>query len=225
MSIKLVDKIVRTKRRSVALVVTKQGIVVVRAPFKTPMAMIKSFVDKHQAWIERKKILQQEKLQCIKKLSEKKYAEGDKLLYEGKHYELKRGMQENICLADSLCIPSTMLEQAKEHLTEWYKIKALAKIIERVKHYAQQARLEYKEIKIINAKNCWGRCNEKKVLHFNWRLIMAPPDVLDYVVVHELAHLIELNHSQAFWQQVKIIYPNYEQPKKWLNDRGRTLVL
>lgn len=83
----------------------------------------------------------------------------------------------------------------------------------------------YKRITIRDQKTRWGSCSAKGTLSFNWRLMLAPPAILDYVVVHELCHLTHMNHSAAFWQAVESVYPDYRTARKWLKDHGQELVL
>ncbi len=83
----------------------------------------------------------------------------------------------------------------------------------------------YKRITIRDQKTRWGSCSAKGTLSFNWRLMLAPPAILDYVVVHELCHLTHMNHSAAFWQAVETVYPDYRNARKWLKDHGQELVL
>ncbi len=83
----------------------------------------------------------------------------------------------------------------------------------------------YKRITIRDQKTRWGSCSAKGTLSFNWRLMLAPPAILDYVVVHELCHLTHMDHSAAFWQAVETVYPDYRNARKWLKDHGQELVL
>lgn len=95
----------------------------------------------------------------------------------------------------------------------------------RVAYYLQFTGGSYERISIRDQKTRWGSCSAKGTLSFNWRLMLAPPAVLDYVVVHELCHLTYMNHSAAFWQKVESIYPDYRSSRRWLKDHGQELVL
>ena len=98
--------------------------------------------------------------------------------------------------------------------------KAMEIIPERVRHFAPIIGVTYGRITIRNQKSRWGSCSEGKNLNFSWRLILMPIEVMDYVVVHELAHLKQMNHSQAFWEEVEKILPNYKEQRKWLKENG-----
>jgi len=93
-------------------------------------------------------------------------------------------------------------------------------ITERVQWYAAKHGLEYKQVKITSARTRWGSCNSRGTLSFSWRLVMAPVPVIDYVVVHELAHTVEKNHSKKFWAKVQIIMPDYQNRIEWLDKNG-----
>lgn len=101
--------------------------------------------------------------------------------------------------------------------------KAREKITELVKHYCLVYSLSYQKIFIKGHRSLWGSCSQKKNLNFNWRLILAPERILHYVVVHEVCHLREMNHSKNFWQLVELTVPEYRECRRWLIKNGRTL--
>lgn len=101
---------------------------------------------------------------------------------------------------------------------------ALKVIPERAAHYASYVGMPYGRITIRNQRTRWGSCSSKGNLSFNCLLMLAPPEVVDYVVVHELCHLKEMNHSKAFWSLVERILPNYQNSRKWLKDNGPRLI-
>ena len=102
--------------------------------------------------------------------------------------------------------------------------KALRYIPERVRHFAPAVGVDYGRITIRNQQTRWGSCSGKGNLNFNCLLMLAPPEVLDYVVVHELCHRKEMNHSRAFWAEVERVLPAYKIQKKWLKDHGRKIM-
>ena len=215
-------KIIRSKRRTLALVITKDATLEVRAPLKLSLDFIEKFVNKKRSWIEKKKALVSNKRD---RTQPKKFVDGEEFMYEGEVYRLQIGDCESINLSSVLFFPKKFLPQAKHHLTIWYKNKALKKIIERVNHYADKAQLQYKAIKITSAGRSWGSCSAKGSLNINWRLLMAPPIILDYIVVHELVHLVERNHSKQFWNKVQKILPDYKEHEVWIKQNGDALML
>ena len=106
-----------------------------------------------------------------------------------------------------------------------YKEAARTYIPKRVAYYNAMTGGSYSRISIRDQKTRWGSCSSKGTLSFNWRLMLAPPSILDYVVVHELCHLTNMNHSPAFWQAVEAVYPDYKNARKWLKEHGSELVL
>ena len=95
----------------------------------------------------------------------------------------------------------------------------------RVAYFVQFTGGSYSRITIRDQKTRWGSCSAKGTLSFNWRLMLAPPAILDYVVVHELCHLTYMNHSASFWKKVESVYPDYRTARKWLKDHGHELIL
>ena len=110
--------------------------------------------------------------------------------------------------------------QAAQLFEQWYRQQARTVFTERVELYAQKYGFEYAKIRISSARTRWGSCSSKGTLSFTWRLVMAPLEIVDYVVVHELSHLREHNHSKAFWAQVAAILPDYKSRRKWLKVNG-----
>ena len=102
----------------------------------------------------------------------------------------------------------------------WYQQQAITCFGQRITLYAQKLRVPHPQFRLSRAKTRWGSCNARGVIHLNWRLIQMPLHLIDYVVAHELAHLLEMNHSPAFWQQVKSIYPDYLIARKELKAYG-----
>lgn len=102
--------------------------------------------------------------------------------------------------------------------------QALQVIPKKVRFYAERMKVSYGRITIRNQKTRWGSCSGKGNLNFNCLLMLAPDEVIDYVVVHELCHLIEMNHSKAFWNQVERIMPDYQVHRKWLKDHGSEIM-
>jgi len=217
-----IDKIIRLRRRTIALVVTSDATVIVRAPMRTSLEYIEKLVFQKRVWVAKKK---EQALKNSAPVKPKKFIDGEDFLYLGNNYKLKIADCDKIELGDYLYFPKKYLSNARLKMIEWYKQKALEKIIERVNLYSQITGWKFKSISITNAKKRWGSCGPKGSLNFSWRLIMAPLGVLDYVVVHELAHIPEKNHSKRFWDKIKAIFPDYKNQRKWLKDNGRSLII
>jgi predicted metal-dependent hydrolase len=218
-----IDKLIRSKRRTIALIVERDGSFTVRAPMRAPHAAIETFIQQKADWITRTR----ERMKPIEPTLAKQYTDGEKFLLLGSSFDLKLvGFQKHSLHFDNGFTLSRAAQAKGEQLfTRWYKIHALEIITERVKQYAQQYNFTPKQIKISSAKTRWGSCSANGTLNFTWRLVMAPLAVIDYVVVHELAHLRVKNHSSKFWQLVESIYPEYKKQRKWLRENGEKLNL
>lgn len=112
------------------------------------------------------------------------------------------------------------VDNTKELLVKWYKQEAKKVLPPKVSHYAAQYNLVYRKLKITSARTRWGSCNSLGNLSLSWRLVMLPPEIIDYVIIHELAHLVHLDHSRNFWQKVQSIMPDYKDHKNWLKIHG-----
>ena len=216
-----ITTIVRTKRKTISFVVNDKGELIVRAPLKTPVAVIEDLVQKKSSWIHKK---QAEMAERNKRHSIREFREGEEVMYLGAPLRLlfDRNMQEVIHIDDRLIIPWEIADN-KQAVVNWYKAQARDVIGERLQHYASLTGLKYQAFKITGAARRWGSCSSKGSLNFSWRLIMCPLSAVDYVVVHELSHLEHLNHSKEFWQKVKSVLPHYQAQRKWLADNQKLM--
>ncbi len=115
-------------------------------------------------------------------------------------------------------------DDAMGALEKWYRREARHYIIPRVEEWATLCGLRYGRVAIRGQRTRWGSCSAQHNLNFNWRLMMAPREVIDYVIVHELCHLAEMNHSPRFWRLVEKYYPTYKKWRKWLRENGFRLL-
>lgn len=147
------------------------------------------------------------------------------VFYLGKSYpvELRFKQKDIVEFEDKCYVASSSLQIAKRYLTSWLKQEARKLILQRVHNLSKLAGLHFHTMTIIEATSIWGSCSSQRNLHFNWRLIMAPPPVIDYVIAHELAHIVEMNHSRQFWETVRKMFPLYRQYRTWLKRYGDKL--
>jgi len=219
----IIDRIVRSRRRTITLVVTQDSTLVVRAPLRASNAYIESVVRKKSAWIRQKLI----EASLRPKSPAKEFVNGEEFMYLGQAYKLCFVEQaaKDIELTDKLCLSARVKPIARFVLRRWYKAAALKIIGRRCQWYADATGYKPVAIKITEARKRWGSCGSKGTLNFSWRLIMAPMEVIDYVIVHELAHLGQLNHSPEFWRQVADILPDYKKREQWLKENGGLLTI
>jgi predicted metal-dependent hydrolase len=217
----IIDKIVRSRRRSITLVVTQDSTLVVRAPLRASISYIESMIRKKSAWIRQKLF----EVSLRPKAPAKEFVNGEEFLYLGQAYKLclVEHANKDIELTDKLCLSARVKPIARYILKRWYKSAALKIIGQRCQCYADATGLKPVAIKITEARKRWGSCGSKGTLNFSWRLIMAPMEVIDYVIVHELAHIGQLNHSPAYWRKVADILPDYKKREKWLKENGGLL--
>lgn len=213
-------QIIRSHRRSIAIEITKEGELVVKAPILTPKFLIQQFLNEKAEWIK-KSLTTIQKRKPVKR----QYTEDEEFLFLGKVYKLKLSSGMEIALKnDILYLPKVSLFRAEKELTNWYIREAKEIITKRVVYHAEKMHTAYTSLMFSDTKSKWGTCFPDNSLQFNWRLVMAPLMVLDYVVIHELVHTTEKNHSDAFWRKVRLYTPAYRQHRKWLNDNAHVLV-
>ncbi len=154
------------------------------------------------------------------RISEK---EVNRLLIEKRLWIIKKYLETEKRRAEQPV--SDLTDAQRAALTQRYIAAAKEYFPKRVEHYIRSTGGSYKRISIRDQKTRWGSCSGRGTLSFNWRLMLAPPAVLDYVVVHELCHLTYMDHSAAFWDKVGSVYPDYRAARQWLKDHGHELTL
>ena len=218
-------KILRSaKRRKLTITVERDRTVVVHAPEGISDEMIRQVVESKRQWIY-EKTGHPQKYQDLPHAPGKELVSGESALYLGRHYRIevvKAGLAE-IHFAQRFLIPPTHGEKRAEALREWYIGKAKRKIAPRVRIHARALGVDIAGVKIVDNRFRWGSCTLNDNVNLNWRLIKAPMFVIDYVIVHELAHLIEANHTPRFWNIVRTQAPTMDKAKAWLKEHGQLL--
>ena len=217
--------VTKSKRKSLSICVGTDGVVNVKAPMMLSDAAILEWVESKAGWIIRKR---NEMLASSHYKEPKQCVSGEKFLFLGQEYELEVRISEvragNIGIVeDKLVVFAKDTDEVAKTLSHWYEKQARSWIPRRVRYYAREMGETYQRITLKNQKKRWGSCSSARNLNFNWRLVMAPMEVLDYVVVHELCHLKQMNHSEAFWQEVEKVLPDYKERKKWLEENEALL--
>jgi predicted metal-dependent hydrolase len=223
--------VIRSTRRkkTIGISIEPDGKVLVRAPVNTSCSRLTHVVKSKAEWIITKLGSLNDVLQELKK----EFVSGESFYYLGRHMRLKilkdRYVEKTVvrmCRGRLEVIMNpkgkngNVPAEIRDAITEWYKIQAARRIPERVEIYANKMGLKVPGIFIRDQKKIWGSCSTKGVLRFNWRIIMAPMSLVDYVVVHELCHLKYRNHSKSFWRYVGMIMPDYERRREMLRKKG-----
>ena len=210
-----------SQRKSLTITVERDRTVVVMAPIGTSPEKIRDVVESRKLWIY-------EKLQHPQKYDtapRKEFVSGETVLYLGRNYrlEIQKGTEESIRFQGKFIVTGVSSNRAATLFREWYITKARKKIIPRVKQHANNLGVVVNKVMVSELKYRWGSCTPSDSLNFNWKLIKAPMFVIDYVIVHELAHLLEQNHTARFWNIVQVQVPGYVKAKEWLKQHGDIL--
>ena len=218
-----VDEIIRSQRKTLALIVKPDGSLIVRSPLRTPEKLIREFIENHTEWIEKK---QAEALAVLPPVP-RQYVPGETFMYLGHAYplEIVKEQKKSLILDGNFKLAKSAQSGASLVFESWYRGQAKQILNESVNLYARQHGFQYKKIGITSARTRWGSCSANGSLNFSWRLILAPMEAVDYVVVHELVHTILHNHSKRFWKQVEKIMPDYKERRKWLRKNGQQLMV
>lgn len=219
-----IDNVIRTRRKSMSLEIKPDGSLIVRAPLLTTPVQIERLVKQKEHWIRNKQNL-------VHKRSlenpPRKFIAGEEFLYLGKPYPLAivDNQDQALILRDKFFLAEYASGNTRTTFIDWYKTQAAQLIRERVELYARQNGFAFTRFRITSAKTRWGSCGPHGSLNFSYRLVMAPIEIIDYVVVHELVHLKIKNHSKTFWVEVQKLMPDYYVRRKWLKGNGHRLIL
>ena len=209
------------KRRSIGLRIDDHGLTV-SVPLRTSEKWLQSVLHDKANWVVEKLAGWQSK-----KIPRIIWAEGSVIPFRGEEFTLKltpkkRGDRPRL-YGEILLVPvgedadDGRIEKAVKH---WYKVEALRVFNECVEYFAPLMNVQPREIKLTSASTQWGNCTTDGVVRLNWQLVKMPLHLIDYVVVHEMAHLVEMNHSTAFWQVVENVCPEYKRFRTELRDYG-----
>jgi len=211
----------RSKRKTIALYV-RNGAVEVRAPLKMPRSDIDQFVASKERWIQTKLAQSAERAKLRAHFS---LTYGDSVTYRGHKYPIaiKDGKYAGFDDTVFYMPPNLSPGQIKQACVHIYRMLAKRDLTRKVSDFAKQMNVMPTAVKINAAMTRWGSCSGKKSLNFSWRLIMADDDVIDYVVVHELAHISEMNHSERFWAIVEGVLPDYRERQARLEELQKVL--
>lgn len=217
-------------RKTLAIEVEASGEVNVVAPIGVSEEDIVRRVKSKAAWIVKKQY--EVRNININKIN-RETINGESYLYLGRNYTLQLIEDKEIKKTDVKLFRGKFLvttysrdeEKIKASLERWYREKALKKINKRVEYYSPFFNRQPKSIKVKEQKKRWASCTSKDELLFNWRCAMAPAYIIDYIVVHEMCHMLYKDHSKEFWSMVSGIMPDYESRRLWLRDNGIKLDL
>jgi len=222
--------IVYSKRKHIRMKIQYPGLLIVEAPKNADESYLKKLVLSNAETIL-------SKIEAMgagpKVLADKNYEEGERFLSLGKdlplHIEVDPELDKPIVevTTDSIVVKVAVLKKTeiKKAMEKHYRRQCRKKIQKRIAYYQKHFKVKPRNIEIVNSDLIWGSCSSERNLRFNWRLMMAPEESIDYIVVHEMCHLVHMNHSKSFWTLVGRILPDYKIRTEWLTQNGGAMTL
>lgn len=221
-------QVVRSRRATADIIIERDGRVLVRAPESVPDERIEDLVEAKRYWIY-KNLAEWRDINATRVLRE--YRNGEGFLYLGRSYRLllvadqaeplllKNG---RFCLRRDL-VDEGAVEAAKAAFRDYYIARGIERITQRVNYFAPKVGVVPSEINVRDLGHRWASCSPNGNLAFHWKCMMAPQTIIDYIVVHELCHFHQPDHTDAFWNEVDKVLPSYGERKEWLRKNGAGL--
>ncbi len=224
----------RTNRKKIGISIERDGAIIVRAPLQAEFDEVEKFVADKCIWIYQKLAV---KKTLNRKKPKREFVNGQGFLYLGKSYRLK--LEKDAKIESEKSAQATPLRlwhgyfelaesesaNARNHFILWYKKQINKQIKARIPRYDKRIGVTVKDVRVSDLGHRWASCNRNGVISFNWRSVMAPVWVFDYILVHEMVHLIERGHTGRFWRLISRVIPDYEKHALWLNENGPDLDL
>ncbi len=222
----LLYQIIWSKRKTFAISIDRNGVIIARAPWQMKQKEIEKMVisNKDKIYQHYVKVREHKSLPPIIQIGQ-----SEVVPFYGKSYRLYiHETNRRECLKEDgeiieIWVQSSNAEykqRIQEMLEKWYRKKGKEVFAERANFYAARLHTSFERIYIKDQKSRWGSCSNHRNMNFNWRLLMMPCEILDYCVVHELAHTIEMNHSKDFWKIVAMEFPKYKEVRKYLKENA-----
>lgn len=213
-------ELIKSNRKTISIHIERDGTISARVPEKMNDDDIFKVLKSKEYQIH-KNLAQWVQLNDSK--VEREYITGQSFLYFGRNYRLKivnEDFKEVIFSKGYFFLSNKNKERAKELFVSFYKEKLKEKLGPIINQYKKLLNVSPNEVKVMELQNRWASCTNKGNVNFHWKCAMAPSDVLNYIVAHELIHLIHQNHTKEFWNELDKVMPNYEKQKKWLKVNG-----
>lgn len=207
------------RKKTMHIVIERNGSVSVQVPESTEDEKILAILKTKEYEIHKKLTYWRE---LNDQQIERQFISGQSFLYLGKNYNLQiaEGQKRGLLLKDGKFLLSNAVKYPREAFVKYYKQQTELKLKERLRLFESAVRTLPTSISVRELPTRWASCTPDKKIYFNWRCVMAPLPVFDYLIVHELVHLEFPNHSRQFWDKVSSICPNYEEHERWLKKNG-----
>lgn len=215
----------KSARKTTSIYIERDGTITVLAPEPYDMGKVEQILDAKRSWIYRN-LAEWEDLNRTR--VEREFVNGEGFPYLGSTYQLQIVDEANHDLSlknGTFVLKRSALSNARDKFIDFYKSKAKSRLPKYIEQYSKKMGLEPTGVRVQELKNRWASCSTDGMLNFHWRCIMAPLSALEYIVVHELAHLKHPNHTTEFWYAVEKALPDYQQAKGWLRLHGAGLEL
>ena len=222
---KLVTYVIKrsARRTAISIVVDEEGLRV-GAPWDATQTAIERLLRKHANWVLRKIDEWQ-----VKRGPARRWSDGEVLMLLGHPFELRLSTRATLPRIDGRTLVVPLRESGAavaRDVGEWLRDQALKCFVERVEHFRKRIGIETApQVRLSSARSRWGSCHVSGRIHLNWRLVQMPVPLVDYVVAHEVAHLLEMNHSQRFWRIVGRVVPDYEERRRQIRREGHRYLL
>ncbi len=217
-------------RKTTDIVIERNGKIAVRPPVDFSPEQVDAVVNSKRMWIYRN-LAEWRDLNATAVVRE--WVNGETFLYLGRSYRLSfiADQKSDLMLKEGrFCLNRKLIDEggvgaARKSFESYYSDKGLVRFKERVMYFAPKVGVTPEVVKIKNMNYHWARCSKTNALTFHWKCMMAPPKIIDYIVVHELCHIHHRNHSDAFWNEVDKVMPDFHERKNWLKFNGANLDL
>jgi predicted metal-dependent hydrolase len=221
-------QVIRSKkrRRTMSVRIKEDGKIVIYVPYRTMQDEIERFIEKSRSWVSQRLSERERSIRETKR----GFAPGERFFYLGESYPLSiepngdKGPPLKLSFGKFI-LDGNRIDEARDLFTQWYRAEAKETLEERVDYYSHRLLLFPKAVRITSARSRWGSCSSDNRLSFSWRIMMASLDVIDYILIHELAHIKEKNHSRRFWSYLESVIPDYKERRIWLKENGYSLCL
>ncbi len=210
------------QRRSLQVTVDRGGELILFAPPHCEPEILENFVREKRSWIY-EKLAQKELLR--RDVVAKQYVNGEGFPYLGRNYRLLlvNGQSVPVKLERGrFKMLRSLAPQGRDHMVRWYQVHAAPWLEDRVERFAARVEVQPSGLEVRDLGYRWGSCGRSEKLYFHWRSILLPPPVVEYIVVHELVHLLEPHHTPGFWLRVERAMPDFARRKQWLAEQGHS---
>ncbi|WP_196606745.1 M48 family metallopeptidase [Pectinatus frisingensis] len=211
----------RQKRKTISIALNDRDSILIKTPYNVSAKEVSHILHHHSNWLNKKN-------HAYKALADNAPINDNHITYKGKNYNihLQYGSTVSIKLTDDnvfITYNDTLFPLLSDILIPWYKQQAQVYLTQRTNFWASQLNVFANRITIRDQKSRWGSCSSRRNINYNWRIMMAAPTIIDYLVIHETSHLIQMNHSDKFWHLVETYDPFFKEHRLWLKENGTIL--